>query len=183
MGDPAYEFSGPAKPLRIGPAPTAHGDPLIDALIDKLPPKGTRWPIDERLVWLRMATMAFDLAYGIEAPIAIAIEGVPRVMDGRVLAAEHVARGMGETAAPPANPEGLKLGPRLGKKREADQVIVICLDGMIWKRDKQITPKELGPGDQIWDFRPGDQPLDAVVWGDGETYPGIKLPPLEIFKG
>ena len=45
-------------------------DPLIAALIQKLPPNG-KWPAADRVVWLKMATMAFDLAYGRDAEIEI----------------------------------------------------------------------------------------------------------------
>ena len=40
-------------------------DPLIAALIQKLPPAGTReWKAQERVMWLQMAAMAFQMVYG-----------------------------------------------------------------------------------------------------------------------
>jgi hypothetical protein len=36
---------------------------LIQALIEKLPPAGP-WSADERLNWLKLLTMAFQIAYG-----------------------------------------------------------------------------------------------------------------------
>jgi hypothetical protein len=40
-------------------------DPLIAALIQKLPPAGTReWKAQERIMWLQMAAMAFQMVYG-----------------------------------------------------------------------------------------------------------------------
>lgn len=42
------------------------GDPLIDALIKKLPKGGTAWPGAERATWIKMIQMAFDLAYGVD---------------------------------------------------------------------------------------------------------------------
>jgi hypothetical protein len=48
-----------------GGGPT--GDPLIDALVLKLPKTGEKWPRAERETWLKMIEMAFDLAYGVEA--------------------------------------------------------------------------------------------------------------------
>jgi hypothetical protein len=39
-------------------------DPLIAALIQKLPAAGTTWLADERVTWLRMIAMAFQMAYG-----------------------------------------------------------------------------------------------------------------------
>jgi len=45
-------------------------DPLIQAVIQKLPPNSP-WPASERVTWLRMLAMAFDLAYGTDEPIVI----------------------------------------------------------------------------------------------------------------
>ena len=38
-------------------------DPLIRALVDKLPKPNTIWPIDGRANWLKAAAMAFNLIY------------------------------------------------------------------------------------------------------------------------
>jgi hypothetical protein len=38
-------------------------DTLIQALIEKLPPAGP-WSADERMNWLKLLTMAFQIAYG-----------------------------------------------------------------------------------------------------------------------
>jgi hypothetical protein len=38
-------------------------DPLIRALVDKLPKPNTVWPIVERAKWLKAAAMAFNLVY------------------------------------------------------------------------------------------------------------------------
>jgi hypothetical protein len=45
-------------------------DPLIAALIQKLPSSGD-WPAADRVVWLRMAIMAFDMAYGRSGEIEV----------------------------------------------------------------------------------------------------------------
>jgi hypothetical protein len=39
-------------------------DPLIAAMIQKLPAAGASWPADERVTWLRMMAMAFQMAFG-----------------------------------------------------------------------------------------------------------------------
>lgn len=46
------------------------GDPLVDALLKKLPKAGGSWPEAERQTWMKMMAMAFDLAYGVSAPSA-----------------------------------------------------------------------------------------------------------------
>jgi hypothetical protein len=38
-------------------------DPLIQALVDKLPKANTIWPIGDRAKWLKAAAMAFNLVY------------------------------------------------------------------------------------------------------------------------
>jgi len=45
-------------------------DQLIQALIQKLPQSG-KWPAQDRAIWLKMATMAFDLVYGRDGEIDI----------------------------------------------------------------------------------------------------------------
>ncbi len=45
-------------------------DPLIQAVIQKLPAKGP-WPADDRIKWLKMLSMAFDIAYGSDEEIQI----------------------------------------------------------------------------------------------------------------
>jgi hypothetical protein len=38
-------------------------DPLIQALVDKLPKPKSIWSIDDRAHWLKAAAMAFNLVY------------------------------------------------------------------------------------------------------------------------
>jgi hypothetical protein len=45
-------------------------DPLIAALIQKLPSGGS-WPVDDRVNWLKMLVMGFQVAYGADAEIEI----------------------------------------------------------------------------------------------------------------
>jgi hypothetical protein len=37
---------------------------LLQGLIDQLPPDSTKWPIDERIAWLELATGIFEFVYG-----------------------------------------------------------------------------------------------------------------------
>jgi hypothetical protein len=39
-------------------------DPLIRALVDKLPPPNSIWSIDDRARWLKALAMIFNLVYG-----------------------------------------------------------------------------------------------------------------------
>jgi hypothetical protein len=45
-------------------------DPLIAALIQKLPEKGP-WTSDDRVMWLKMVAMVFQMAYGLDTAIDI----------------------------------------------------------------------------------------------------------------
>lgn len=47
-------------------------DPVIVALLNRLPVPGTNWPLADRLAWLRAVEAAFDVVYGNE-PAAIVI--------------------------------------------------------------------------------------------------------------
>ena len=38
-------------------------DPLIRAVVDKLPKPGTDWPIEDRAKWLKAAALIFNLLY------------------------------------------------------------------------------------------------------------------------
>ena len=46
--------------------PSKLADPLIQALVDKLPKPNTIWSIDDRAKWLRAATMIFNLEYKLD---------------------------------------------------------------------------------------------------------------------
>lgn len=52
-----------ASPPPPPPAPEGTGDPLVDALVKKLPKAGGHWSLDDRATWLKMIDMAFQLAY------------------------------------------------------------------------------------------------------------------------
>jgi hypothetical protein len=57
-------------------------DPLIQALVDKLPKPNTIWSIDDRAKWLRAAAIIFNLVYetGEAGEAAVKIEQEPSVL-------------------------------------------------------------------------------------------------------
>ena len=55
---------------RNGSGGGGSNDSLIQAVIQKLPEAGP-WSVDERVTWLKMLTMAFQMTYGQEAKIEI----------------------------------------------------------------------------------------------------------------
>jgi hypothetical protein len=54
-----------------------HPDPLIQALVDKLPRPNTTWSLEERAKWLRAAAIIFNLVYGADAAVAKPDEAAP----------------------------------------------------------------------------------------------------------
>lgn len=53
-------------------------DPVIRALVQKLPPPGAPWTADDQVVWLRMMAMAFTMAYGGRHTISIKVDDPTR---------------------------------------------------------------------------------------------------------
>jgi hypothetical protein len=52
-------------------------DPLIQALMDKLPKPNTTWSLEERAKWLRAAAIIFNLVYSADAAVAKPEETAP----------------------------------------------------------------------------------------------------------
>ncbi len=68
---PAIKEDEPHSEVARGSSGGGGLDPVIAALIQKLPKGKDDWPVDQRVTWLQMIAMAFDLAYGPGAPISI----------------------------------------------------------------------------------------------------------------
>jgi hypothetical protein len=119
-----------------------------------------------------MAAMAFDLAYGVAVPIEIHGRDNyhKNVITERPVEVAIMPVAAGELA-------------RLPKPRAADQKYVVDLDGLAWGPRAQIMPHEIGPGELLWDFRPGEQGLETVYWGNGATLDPLSLPALTVMKG
>lgn len=49
--------------------PRLKSDPLLAALIKKLPAPGADWPVDRQLAWLRLMAMAMGAVYGGDAAV------------------------------------------------------------------------------------------------------------------
>lgn len=63
-------------------------DPLMNALLDRLPPAGSAWPLDERGLWFSACEAAINLLYG----PADRIEVLPSIFVRSELSPEHVDR-------------------------------------------------------------------------------------------
>jgi hypothetical protein len=139
--------------------------------------------VEKRLAWLRMMAMAFDRAYGIEAPIEVAIAGVPRVMmaDAQRVEVPAAAPLTLPQFLPPSN-DGVYAAARLGKPRVADQRYLVDLDGVAFGPRGQIDPADIPSGEYLWDFRAGEPDLAAVTWASGAVEQA-SLPALTVLRG
>src|SRR5690606_17983319 len=73
-GSSGSENKGGGTPIGTGGGGSGSGgqdDPLIKALIQKLPAAGAPWAADERINWLKMLVMGFQIAYGTDDEIEI----------------------------------------------------------------------------------------------------------------
>jgi hypothetical protein len=61
----------PPPPTGGGGAGGSTGDALLDALISKLPAAGTEWGVEERISWLGLMAMGFQITYGVATNIEI----------------------------------------------------------------------------------------------------------------
>lgn len=147
------------------------GDPLLDAVIGKLPPAGERWPEEGRIAWLKMMAMAFDLVYG---PTEVDLPW-PAGEARSPFSGAPVGGGMADAAGP-------KPLPVTGT--EPDR-FYIDVKGHARKDPGRIpiTVNDVPTGEVIWDERPlGKRDLDTIVWADGPWPPG-SLPPLNFAGG
>lgn len=117
-------------------------DPLLAALIGKLPPGGTVWPAADRKAWLTMMEQAFAVVYGVVGRSTTA-----------PAADEPAAPRRGRRPKPPP-----PTGPRFyidhqGIARRADGAGIMPHD---------VT-------DEIVDLRGQNGDLATIVWADGST--------------
>lgn len=61
----------PPPPPPGGGSGGGTGDALLDALISKLPSSGTEWGVEERISWLGLMAMGFQITYGVVPNIEI----------------------------------------------------------------------------------------------------------------
>jgi hypothetical protein len=149
----------------------AKRDRLLVALIAKLPMELAPWPRAERIAWLQMIAMAFDVVYGPCSGIRVVDGGAHGDEAGRsantprpVFAGHHVT-------APAAS--------------HKPQRFYVDRDGFAMGDGKPITVEELPAGTILWDERVGIDCGDAaaILWrGIGTSRrslpPGIILMPV-----
>jgi hypothetical protein len=148
----------------------AERDPLLGALIDKLPPSGAAWPVDKRAAWLELVWKTFDLVYeGAPEPAEL-----PAFIASRAAAPAIAPAPVASVAPAPPLPPGAKV-------HAAPPQFYIAPDGRAL-RDPGGVPvaaTEVPNGETIWDKRSGNKALDTIIWRDG-TWPADALPALTI---
>lgn len=139
-------------------------DPLIAALIAKLPKANTAWPVDQQVAWLRMTAMAFGVVYGGKAVDEIPAFS-PRATDLAITEATISGALLQPTTIDPKNNKSLPA-------------FFIDAQGIAQNANgERINPKDVG-GNVIVDLRGEAGDLGAIQWADGST--GVRGHQLEI---
>lgn len=126
---------------------TGATDPMMSALIAKLPPPGSSWPVDKRTSWMQMLWLTFDLVYGSDAGAA----ELPTFL--KPAQVNTAADSLAVTAA------------ALSKPTPAPYAFYIDKDGYARKQDAtRILPSLVG-GDVIYDQR-GEGDFATIIWAD-----------------
>jgi hypothetical protein len=141
-------------------------DRLLAALIAKLPIEIVQWSRADRIAWLRMMAMAFDVVYG---PCG----------DVRILP-EEAHNGKADQTAITPTPAPAEAAPA-----SATQRFYVDRDGFAMGDGRPIAMEDLPAGATLWDERAGAECGDvaAILWRDigttrGNLPPGIILRPI-----
>ena len=122
-------------------------DPLLSALVDKLPVPGTAWAASDRQAWLEMMARAFDVVYGVAGALPRTASPTPAPKRSPKKAGRPRPR-----APKPLGPTGPAFFiDRQGFARRAG--------------GDRIMPDEVI--DFIVDLRGETGDLAAIVWSDG----------------
>lgn len=159
-----------AKPKRVR-NPAIKRDPVIGALIAKIPADGASFTRAQRVNWLRMVAMAFDGAFGVEMPIAI--DAAPVVTHSQ----EPIE--MPNVLLPAAPPQPISA------PADPDEIRYYVDKAGLARMEpggKRIRPMDIPAGAELEDERDGDDSLDTIKWADGPWPPGAYPNPITIVK-
>ncbi len=155
---------------RVRP-PAVKRDPVIAALIAKLPAEGGQLNRAQRANWLRQVAMAFDGAYGVLPAIAIDASAETIISGGPAKVSS-----IQEPSAPP---------PPISAAAEPDEIrYYVDAEGFARKEPgrTRIRPVEIPNGCELEDERVDDDSLDTIKWADGVWPPGAYPRPITIVK-
>jgi hypothetical protein len=152
-------------------------DRLLSALIGKLPAEAAQWPRAERIAWLQMMAMAFDVVYGPCDAIRVATDAAGdddySVNDRRSERGAIAPRREHAEHATPQSPPGVA------------QRFYVDRDGFAMGDGRPIAMEDLPAGVNLWDERVGIESGDAsaILWRDigasrRSLPPGVTLRPV-----
>lgn len=123
-------------------------DPLLAALIAKLPADNSDWPVERQLAWLNLMAIAFGSVYGGDAATRLGLMGNTDV-------------GAAPKASPPPKPSAE------GKPKPPTHPFIIDEQGYVRNaKGKRVMPADVS--DAICDLR-GEADLRDIVWADDST--------------
>jgi hypothetical protein len=145
-----------AKPKRVRP-PAVKRDPVIAALIAKLPAERGSFNRAQRVNWLRQMAMAMDGAYGVELQILIDVDP-PVIISGRdaVIDLPNPLPPRPAPIAAPAEPDEIRyfIDKQGFARKEPGNV--------------RIKPPDVPSSAILEDEREGEADLDTIKWADGQ---------------
>jgi hypothetical protein len=136
----------------------AKHDRLLAALIAKLPADMAQWPRADRVAWLRMMAMAFDVVYGPCGGIRVSFDEAHdddrSANDGRNAVAQLHERAEHRTTS--------KSLPGVAQRFYVDR------DGFAMGDGRPVAMEDLPAGVILWDERVGIESGDAaaIMWRD-----------------
>jgi len=139
-------------------------DPLLAALVAKLPAPGSPWPRGQRVNWMRMVAMALNEAYGLEEPIVITDIDAPRApLNIRLL--PDRPQDTGSAAAVQGRPR-----------------YVIDAQGFALCDGAAIDPEDMPAGETLYDERAAAEQgdLTTVYWKTGGVRKAEAIPHLKL---
>jgi hypothetical protein len=156
----------------------AKHDRLLVALIAKLPVEAAQWPRVDRIAWLQMMAMAFDVVYGACGAIRVAADEVR--YDGFSVNDHHGDRGeivpLHGSADHCTTQES---APSVAQRFYVDR------DGFAMGDGRPIAMEDLPANAVLWDERVGIESGDAaaILWRDigasrRSLPPGVTLRPV-----
>lgn len=146
--------------------PSGQHDPLIGAVVDKLPPSNTDWPAAARAAWLQMMENALAVVYGgpdgggMTAGVhnGSAWRPAPRTPRTSVPASPRRSR--------PAKKKSKAKPPKASKAPPPPAEFYIDLQGHARNgAGETVLPEDIN--DVIYDRRGEHGDLGAIIWADG----------------